>query len=99
MPTNLVEEVFFGSEVQDGQRHTPESLAYAREICGGCPVWWDCVMAALEVPASHDLGGIFGGFTAAERRSLRADREHHHGQGCVWSGGDAGDRRKPRRSA
>lgn len=43
-------------------------VAFARAICASCPVLADCLSWALE--ACVDFG-IFGGFTADERREMR----------------------------
>ncbi|WP_329377469.1 WhiB family transcriptional regulator [Streptomyces sp. NBC_01351] len=44
-------------------------VAAAKELCRGCPIRRRCLTHALEVSESE---GIWGGFTARERRRLRA---------------------------
>ncbi|WP_374111121.1 WhiB family transcriptional regulator [Nocardia sp. JCM 34519.1] len=42
--------------------------ADAKEWCATCPVWRECLAHALVSGEDH---GVWGGFTAAERRALR----------------------------
>ena len=46
----------------------PSNLERARAICVACPVRQECYEYAMADP---DLVGMFGGFTAKERREMR----------------------------
>ena len=46
------------------RRLTPGALDYAKQFCDRCPIVDDCRDYAL----THDLDGIWGGTTGAERR-------------------------------
>jgi WhiB family redox-sensing transcriptional regulator len=47
------------------RRQTPGAIDYAKRFCDRCPVTDDCRAYAL----MHDLEGIWGGNTEAERRA------------------------------
>lgn len=57
-------EVFFP---RPGQERIAE---VAKRVCRRCPVKVECGAAALSDP---EVAGIWGGFTATERRNMRAD--------------------------
>ena len=48
------------------RRRTRGAIDYAKRICDQCPITDDCRAYAL----THDLEGIWGGTTEAERRAL-----------------------------
>ncbi len=45
-----------------------EAISAAKGICAGCTVREDCIAYALE---TNQTDGIWGGYTATERRRLR----------------------------
>jgi WhiB family redox-sensing transcriptional regulator len=53
-------EVFFSEAASQ--------VAYAKSVCGRCPVRAACLARALGFREEH---GVFGGLTAGERRGLR----------------------------
>jgi WhiB family redox-sensing transcriptional regulator len=55
---------FAPSEVGPGAAQVAE----AKAVCAGCPVREDCLELALTLGLDY---GVFGGFTASERRALR----------------------------
>lgn len=48
--------------------HQGEHARAARQVCAGCPVRDECLDWAL---THHERWGIWGGFTARERRGMR----------------------------
>jgi WhiB family redox-sensing transcriptional regulator len=65
---NLDPELFFPvSEIGPGAVQT----ARAKEICRDCPVRVACLRFALDSGQDY---GIYGGYSAAERRALRSRR-------------------------
>ena len=47
-----------------------ENQRFAKQVCAGCPVRGECLEWALK----HEDYGVWGGFTAAERRRIQARR-------------------------
>lgn len=47
---------------------TEEDVAYAKEICGICPVTEDCLEFAFE---TNQRSGVWGGTSEEDRRALR----------------------------
>lgn len=88
---DLTEVVFFGQPTARGaQRHRPEDVEFARNLCEACPVAEECLSDALGVPARYDRDGIRAGLLPGERAALRkalgvAPRTDGPG---VWIGGD-----------
>lgn len=50
---------------------TTQSMAYARALCGGCPIIEECLDSALTRGETY---GIWGGLTTPEREQLRVAR-------------------------
>ena len=51
------------------RRRTRGAIDYAKRICDQCPITDDCRAYA----STHDLEGIWGGTTEAERRAVSHD--------------------------
>lgn len=51
-----------------------EDIAKAKQICRGCKRRLNCLETILKVSRENDTDGVFGGFTANERRSIRRAR-------------------------
>lgn len=53
------------------------SVKRAKKVCANCPVKAQCLDMALLIPYHIDEagGGVFGGTTRYERRSLRRERK------------------------
>jgi len=52
----------------------PNQYRNGVRLCEGCVVKGACLDEALQVPASIDRFGVFGGMTPPERRRLRSER-------------------------
>ena len=97
MDPETADVVFFGAYTNqaDGQRHRPEHIEAARNICGTCPVRQTCLDEALRSPERYDRNGIRAGLLPRERKALRGpvtvvDRD------AEWVGGPVGDVRRRR---
>lgn len=60
-------ELFFPVSAEGSMPYLMQ-LRKARDVCGVCPVWRQCVDEAVR----FGLVGIWGGTTERERRSLRS---------------------------
>ena len=47
----------------------------ARKICAVCPVCKECLDMVIGLEDADDRWGMFGGYTPAERRKLRYERD------------------------
>lgn len=93
-----VDAVFFGEWCDGGaQRYRPGAVEEARAVCDACPVWAECLRAALAAPDYLDRTGIFAGLLPEERASLRAGGEVPVRDADVFTGGHPDDSRAPRK--
>lgn len=65
----------FGYPVEIFHPEEPNEYRRAVKICERCVVKPRCLEFALELPASADRFGVYGGLTPRQRRRLRLDME------------------------
>lgn len=93
-----VDRVFFGTWLgHRGQRYEPGAVEEARAVCDACPVWAECLRAALAAPDYLDRVGIVAGLLPEERATLRATGEVPVRDGAMFVGGRPDDGRTPRK--
>ncbi len=93
LSTEEADRVFFGRDRgTGGQILSEDEIATARAICDRCPVWEQCLTAALRVSPVFDRAGIFAGLLPDERASLRSGTTPTLGRDVLLGGDPDGHR-------
>jgi len=73
---NTALSIFFADENKSAENM--QKIYAAKTICKSCPVQEDCLKDVMAHETSEGRYGIWGGYTAKERRALHRDQKRRH---------------------